>query len=284
MALSDKLLQLVDAIGADIGYLTNRLKSLLNFFSNDLLITANTADSNGISSTLEYKRSDTTLFKTIILSGGTSPQFTTRTITYYDVDGTTVLSTEVFNLTYSDGRCFSDIAIGLQDIEYHGLNVRQYFEAAETDQPYYIPFTETLSNGTKKMFLDAGLHYNPSTNILTATGDFSTSSDRRLKTNITTIPEALDKVKKLKGVTFLRKDNGILQAGVIAQDVLKVLPEAVNQNGKYLSVAHSNLSGLFVEAIKDLSKQNTAQQKIIDKLTTRLDKLEAELKVRKKNG
>ncbi len=58
-------------------------------------------DTNGIYTTIEYKRADTTLAKTSVLSGGTSPTYTTDTVIYYDVDGITILSTKVYALTYS---------------------------------------------------------------------------------------------------------------------------------------------------------------------------------------
>lgn len=67
-------------------------------------------DSNGIFTTVEYKRLDGTLYARSVLSGGTSPQYTTRTITYYDSDGTTVLKTDVYNLIYdTDGDLVSEV-------------------------------------------------------------------------------------------------------------------------------------------------------------------------------
>jgi hypothetical protein len=81
-------------------------------------------------------------------------------------------------------------------------------------------------------------------------------SDIRLKENIKVIPNALDKVNSLRGVTFTRNDASNttkLYTGVIAQEVLEVLPEAVTQGdtGIY-SVAYGNMVGLLIEAIKEL--------------------------------
>ena len=56
---------------------------------------------------------------------------------------------------------------------------------------------------------------------------FGSPSDIRLKENIEVIPDALDKVKQLKGVTFNYKKDGKKSTGLIAQDLEKVLPEAV---------------------------------------------------------
>ena len=86
-----------------------------------------------------------------------------------------------------------------------------------------------------------------------------TSSDRRLKNNIEPIESALAKVKTLTGCTFdMKLDDGTPErrAGLIAQDVQKVLPEAViedDSKDKYLSVLYGSMMGLAVEAIKELS-------------------------------
>jgi hypothetical protein len=67
-------------------------------------------DENDIFTTVEYKRNDGTLAIRSILSGGTSPQYTTRTITYYGLDGTTVEKTTVRTLSYdADGVLISEV-------------------------------------------------------------------------------------------------------------------------------------------------------------------------------
>ena len=97
-----------------------------------------------------------------------------------------------------------------------------------------------------------------STGNFTASGDITAYSDVSLKTNIELISKALDKVDQINGVTFERTDidTGVRQAGVIAQDVQKVLPEVVREgeDGK-LTVAYGNLAGLLVEAIKELRQE-----------------------------
>lgn len=62
-------------------------------------------DSNGIFTTVTYKRkSDGTIYAKSVLSGGTSPNYTTKTETFYGTDGTTVIETNVYNVSYdSDG-------------------------------------------------------------------------------------------------------------------------------------------------------------------------------------
>ena len=82
-------------------------------------------------------------------------------------------------------------------------------------------------------------------------------SDERLKSNIETIPNALDKVLKMRGVNF--EKNGHKSMGVIAQEVQKIIPEVVSTEMKdgeeYLGVAYPNMVGVLIEAIKDLQNQ-----------------------------
>lgn len=91
--------------------------------------------------------------------------------------------------------------------------------------------------------------------VFTAVGNVTAFSDEKLKDNIEVIQDALYKVTQLKGVTYTRKDieGNPKQTGIIAQDVQKVLPEAVQDNDGTLSVAYGNLVGLLIESIKELN-------------------------------
>jgi hypothetical protein len=86
-----------------------------------------------------------------------------------------------------------------------------------------------------------------------ASGDVTAFSDVRLKSNIVTIDSALEKVLKLRGVYFTKDDKNSM--GVIAQEVEKVIPEVVADNGGYKSVAYGNIVGLLIEAIKELKQE-----------------------------
>ena len=87
----------------------------------------------------------------------------------------------------------------------------------------------------------------------TATGNLTAYSDERLKTNIETIPNALEKVNALRGVSYDK--DGERGLGVIAQEVEKVLPELVLDGEEYKSVAYGNMVGVLIEAIKELTKE-----------------------------
>ena len=112
---------------------------------------------------------------------------------------------------------------------------------------------------------------------LRATDDVTAfhSSDVALKENIVNIPDPLDAIKKLNGVLFDWKKDWIDQrggedgyfvrkrdVGVIAQDVEKVLPEAVAEKKNGIkAVKYDRLTCLLIEAVKKLSAQVEALSK-----------------------
>jgi hypothetical protein len=109
-----------------------------------------------------------------------------------------------------------------------------------------------------------------STNPFFCFQDITAFSDARVKENVEVVDNAVDKVKAIRGVTFTRndvEDKNKRHAGVIAQEVLAVLPEAVSEDERgYYSVAYGNMAALFIEAIKE-------QQLQIEDLKNKLDLL-----------
>ncbi len=102
---------------------------------------------------------------------------------------------------------------------------------------------------------------------LVASGNVSAYSDSRLKTNIVRITNALTKIGQLNGYTYDRTDTAIPErnTGVIAQEVVKVLPEAVQADAKgFMSVSYGNMVGLLIEGINSLAASNAS---IIARLT-----------------
>jgi len=79
-------------------------------------------------------------------------------------------------------------------------------------------------------------------------------SDERLKDNIKTLTNGLDKVKQLRGVTYTRDEKESI--GVIAQEVEKILPEIVLTADDEMgtkSVDYSRITAVLIEAVKELS-------------------------------
>jgi len=105
---------------------------------------------------------------------------------------------------------------------------------------------------------------------ITATGDVTAFSDARLKTDMETVSDALDRVRKLRGVTFSRRDTGSRGIGLVAQELAPIVPEAVmTHDDGLMSVAYGNLVGLLIEAVKELAEHIDAQARTIAKLEAR---------------
>jgi len=100
-----------------------------------------------------------------------------------------------------------------------------------------------------------------------AIGDgWMTYSSRRWKTNIQTLADALTKVEQLRGVSYVLKDSGKREIGVVAEEVGKVVPEVVTyeKNGQDAQgVDYSRLTALLIEAVKQQQRQIVAQRKQI---------------------
>ena len=108
-------------------------------------------------------------------------------------------------------------------------------------------------NGSLQMSLDSSGNLVASGNITA----YGSPSDIKLKENIEVIDNALNKVKQLKGITYDLKSDGNRLTGLIAQDLEKVLPEAVYtakdlEDEEHLAIRYGNTVGLLVEAIKEL--------------------------------
>jgi len=122
--------------------------------------------------------------------------------------------------------------------------------------------------------MDLGIVVNDGGNIITAlafdssaagAATFNSSvtenSDERLKSNITTIPDALSKVTEMRGVHYTRKDTGLKRTGLIAQELQKIAPELVStaeDEMSTLSVSYANVVGYLIEAVKELSEKVAA--------------------------
>ena len=104
---------------------------------------------------------------------------------------------------------------------------------------------------------------------LTMAGNVTAYSDIRVKENIVTIENGLDKVLQMRGVYYNRTDSDDkrTQVGVIAQEMLDILPELVSQDnlGMY-NVAYGNITAVLIEAIKGLKAELDTAKEEIEKL------------------
>ena len=103
---------------------------------------------------------------------------------------------------------------------------------------------------------------------VTVSGEVNATSDLRLKKNVKTLENSLDKVCKLRGVEFDFIDTNKHTIGVIAQEVEKVLPDIVvtNEETDMKSVAYGNLTAVLIEAVKELKSEVASLKQEIKEL------------------
>lgn len=91
------------------------------------------------------------------------------------------------------------------------------------------------------------------------------ASDLRLKKNIVSIENSLDKVLALDGKYFDWKENGRRDIGFIAQEVEIILPELVSETDDgYKALNYPQITAVLVNAVKELKKENDVLQKQIN--------------------
>ncbi len=111
--------------------------------------------------------------------------------------------------------------------------------------------------------------------------DVFAGSDMRLKENVKTIENSLDKVKNLEGISFnwnshakaqsaLAKEG--VQIGLVAQQVAEVMPELVRKDEQtgVLAINYTKIIPYLVESIKELNSKLEAQQNKIDTLENQI--------------
>ena len=106
-------------------------------------------------------------------------------------------------------------------------------------------------------------------------------SDRRLKYVGSESTSGLDKIRQLKvfNYTFKKDEKKVPHVGVIAQDLQKVFPNAVKKGvDGFLTIRMEDMFYAMINAIKELDLRYRAQEKRIDELEARIQKLEAKLK------
>jgi hypothetical protein len=119
------------------------------------------------------------------------------------------------------------------------------------------------------------------------TCDHVTESDRRLKTNIVPLTNALDRVLALRGVRYQRNhqtapraaDTGDAEKiGFVAQEVEEVFPEftATNADG-YKSVNYARMTAVLVEAVKEQQRLIRAQAAALGEALRKISTIEAGL-------
>ena len=155
----------------------------------------------------------------------------------------------------------NDLEIGAGDDINYRSNFSRFFSGT-TEHARLTGLTNSnnwIANGTNtklgvgKTNPDYALDVN---GTIRATGDVIAYSDERVKENIKTIDNSLEKVNQLRGVEFNKIGEDKKSIGVIAQEIEKVIPEVVYEDKDGMkSVAYGNITGVLIEAIKELKQE-----------------------------
>jgi len=147
-----------------------------------------------------------------------------------------------------------------QYIRYRTQSAWDYYLKADSDDfviydSQSTEFFRAIYNGggTGKyvQFLNS-LRAHNNTNV-TVLGTLTENSSIRYKENVETIKYSLDKILQMRGVSYTKKDTGLKELGLIAEEVNEILPDVVlkNNEGEPDSVSYA----VLIEAIKDLQQQ-----------------------------
>jgi len=247
------------------GALTGNIHVFTDAVENQYVVFNNTSGSNTL-----------TLANTGHAANGVAISQGLKTIVYSD--GSSI--TDVLSDQLRD----SDIGVEVQD---YSAKLDNVANAAVTDGVFLVGngsafVAESGATARASLALDTGNDVqfdsfgvgtaaSGTTGEIRATNDVTAfySSDVALKENITNIPDPIEALKKLNGVLFDWKKEYIDQrggedgyfvrkkdVGVIAQEVEKVLPEAVAQRPDGIkAVKYDRLTCLLIEAVKKLSDQ-----------------------------
>merc|ERR1712196_700656 len=154
-----------------------------------------------------------------------------------------------------------------------------------------LRFTGGLTLQSHGLVLTGGITVNSGGLSITGTANVQSLvefSDRRLKTEMTPIDNALKKVGKLNGIYFKWNNDALgpqldnrRHLGLVAQEVKLVIPESVQEGSDYLKVDYTSLVPLLVEAIHEL--ENSVKEALYnldsEDIFTRMANLEAETKI-----
>jgi len=270
---------------ADRGnYYSNNAHYFRDFSSNMLLtLTGSVANLNGIN----LQMSGTTVLDSSrnLTNIGTS-NFSGAMTVNANIDlSSTDTATRYIHMPRGGGITFyGDTSV------HHGIFSRNQSNSSADDLlissygAVYIDLDSNSNNSSAADFI-IGKHNSTGLNLFSVNGEtgavigtnditaFGSPSDIRLKENIEVIADPIEKVLKLRGVTFNYKDTGKKSTGLIAQDLEEVLPEVVyethdinDEENKFKAVRYGNTVGLLVEAIK-------TQQEQIDELKQQVQDL-----------
>lgn len=133
----------------------------------------------------------------------------------------------------------------------------------------HYPMLTTNTSGFETDIITSSskLEFQPSTGTLTVdnvtvdsaltAGTITETSSITLKENVVPLKNAIDRILKLKPVTYTRKSTGETETGLIAEQVADIMPEVVqlDAQGRPQTIAYSRLTAYLIEAVQTLTQE-----------------------------
>jgi len=212
---------------------------------------------------------NSSFYPVLVNSDGVGPKTSTTKLDFNPSTGT--LSSTTFtgavvgdvtgNISGSSGSCTGNAATATLATTATNAtnattatNATNVTVAAESTDTTCFPLFATSATGDQAPKSSTNLTFDASAGRLSATF-LNSLSDEKLKKDISTIDNAVDKVMQLRGVDYTWKQSEEKSKGVIAQELQKVLPELVSESDNRLSVNYNGIIGVLIEAIKEQQKQ-----------------------------
>jgi Chaperone of endosialidase len=191
-----------------------------------------------------------------------------------DVNGSAILSGSINvtgNITGSGYLALNNGGYGwiyANDVN-HSIIMRGDRTGAQADYTNYYQYGGNISAGKGHKFWTGGVlasqtlkfhiadDYTYNTGNMTVGGTLTENSSIRYKDNIEDLKYSLDKVLQMRGVSYTKKDSGVKEIGLIAEELNEIVPELVNKNEEGLpdSVSYGRVVSYLIEAIKEQQKQ-----------------------------
>jgi hypothetical protein len=183
------------------------------------------------------------------------------------IQGTGVLGSGLhLAATGTNGRTWRLISTGTSSTP--GAGTLGFYDSTAALYRFVINTGGNVGIGTTSPSYKLHVEGNTSGISIYASHDIAAFSDITVKKEVKRIENAIEKVKELNGYTYVRTDDetGTRRAGVIAQEVQKVLPEVVSANPDgTLNVAYSNMIALLIEGMKEQQKEIDELKKLLKK-------------------
>jgi hypothetical protein len=165
-----------------------------------------------------------------------------------------------------------------------GINHHNPQSMLDIEQPNQGPGNGVLLNlagvGHWEIGIDNAKDYNFYFNnglkayILDTDGSYIKTSDAKIKTDIKSLDPVLSKILKLKPSTYLRSQNTTRSLGFIAQQVEPLFPELVSEKNELKGLNYDGFGVIAIKAIQEQQYLINQQQKLIEELVNRVQKLE----------